>query len=205
MNIDQKMSPEAVEKRKATQRLAEGMEDRLIPHVKACTWPDWVFPEIARLGVNGLQIKDFGGPGLSTLEASSINFELAKIDGSVAMSFLVQNCLGMAVVDALGDDDQRARLLPDLIRLDKTISFGLTEPTNGSDASNLRTTAQKVEGGYRLNGMKRWIGNATFADYIIVWARNEGEDNKVQGFVVLKGSEGLRTEKMHGKIACRMT
>ena len=60
------------------------------------------------------------------------------------MSFLVHNCLGMAVVDALGDDDQRARLLPDLIRFDKTISFGLTEPTNGSDASNLRTTAQKV-------------------------------------------------------------
>ena len=56
-----------------------------------------------------------------------------------------------------------------------------------------------------MNGMKRWIGNATFADYIIVWARNEGEDNKVQGFVVQKGSEGLRTEKMHGKIACRMT
>ena len=100
------------------------------------------------------------------------------------MSFLVHNCLGMAVVDALGDDEQRARLLPDMISLDKTICFGLTEPTNGSDASNLRTTAQKVEGGYRLNGRKRWIGNATFADYIIVWARNEGEDNKVQGFVV---------------------
>lgn len=53
--------------------------------------------------------------------------------------------------------------------------------------------------------MKRWIGNATFADYIIIWARNEEEGNKVQGFVVQKGSEGLRTEKMLGKIACRMT
>ena len=53
--------------------------------------------------------------------------------------------------------------------------------------------------------MKRWIGNATFADYIIVWARNAEEGNKVQGFVVQKGSEGLRTEKMEGKMSCRMT
>ena len=111
----------------------------------------------------------------------------------------------MAVVDALGDDEQRAKLLPDLIALKKTISFGLTEPTNGSDASDLRTTAKTVEGGYRLTGRKRWIGNATFADYIIIWAKNEKENNKVQGFLVTKGSKGLLTEKMEGKLACRMT
>eukprot|EP00354_Favella_ehrenbergii_P008945 CAMPEP_0170463188 /NCGR_PEP_ID=MMETSP0123-20130129/8400_1 /TAXON_ID=182087 /ORGANISM="Favella ehrenbergii, Strain Fehren 1" /LENGTH=130 /DNA_ID=CAMNT_0010728571 /DNA_START=325 /DNA_END=717 /DNA_ORIENTATION=+ len=130
---------------------------------------------------------------------------MAKIDGSVAMSFLVQNCLGMAVVDHLGDDEQRAKMLPDLIALKKSISFGLTEPTNGSDASDLRTVAKVVEGGYRLTGRKRWIGNATFADYIIIWAKNEKEQNKVQGFVVTRGSQGLRTEKMEGKLACRMT
>lgn len=83
----------------------ECMEERLIPYVKAATWPDWVFPQIAKLKINGLMIKDFGGPGMSTLEAGSIIYEIAKIDGSVAMSFLVQNCLGMAVIDALGDDD----------------------------------------------------------------------------------------------------
>ena len=115
----------------------EQMEERFIPHINNATWPDWVFPEIAKLNVNGLQIKDFGGPGMTTLAAGSICFEMAKIDGSVAMSFLVHNCLGMAVVDALGDDEQRARILPDCIKFDKTICFGLTEPTNGSDASNL--------------------------------------------------------------------
>ena len=71
--------------------------------------------------------------------------------------------------------------------LDKTICFGLTEPEKGSDASNLETTAKKVDGGYMINGRKRWIGNATFADYIILWARNAEEGNKVQGFVVQKG------------------
>lgn len=205
MNLDRKMSAIAVEKRKATQKMMDGMEMRLIPHINATTWPDWVFPEIAKLGINGTLMKDFGGPGFNTVEAGSIIFEMAKVDGSVAMSFLVQNCLGMAVVDALGDDTQRAKLLPDLLSLEKTISFGLTEPTNGSDASALLTSATEVEGGYRLNGLKRWIGNATFADYIIVWARNAREKNKVQGFVVTKGSPGLRTVKMEGKLACRMT
>ena len=115
MNIDQKMSSGAVQKRKATQKFMEGIEDRLIPHINATTWPDWVFPELAKLGINGLTCKDFGGPGLSTLEGGSIIFELAKIDGSVAMAFLVQNCLGSSVVNALCDDEQRSRLMPDLV------------------------------------------------------------------------------------------
>ena len=83
---------------------------------------------------------------------------MAKIDGSVAMSFLVQNGLGIAVVDALGDDDQRARILPSLILMEKYISFGLTEPSGGSNASDPLTIARKVPGGYILNGHKRWMG-----------------------------------------------
>jgi len=61
----------------------------------------------------------------------------------------------------------------------KNICFGLTEPNYGSDATSLKTSAKKVEGGYVLNGEKRWIGNATFADYIIIWARNVDEGNKI--------------------------
>ena len=78
--------------------------------------------------------------------------------------------------------------MPDAIALDKICSFGLTEPDNGSDASGLKTTATKVDGGYLINGQKRWIGNATFADYIICWARNTSDNNNVQAFVVTKGS-----------------
>ena len=66
-------------------------------------------------------------------------------------------------------------MLPSLISLDKIASFALTEPENGSDASNLQTSARKVDGGFILNGTKRWIGNGTFADYIIVWARYESK------------------------------
>jgi alkylation response protein AidB-like acyl-CoA dehydrogenase len=71
---------------------------------------------------------------------------------------------------------------------EKHISFGLTEPSNGSDASALMTSAKKVEGGYLINGEKRWIGNATFADYICCWSKNLSDNDKVQGFIVEKGS-----------------
>ena len=79
------------------------------------------------------------------------------------------------------------------MNFDKVLSFALTEPDYGSDATSLKTSARKVEGGYILNGEKRWIGNATWGDYVIVWAKNENEGNKIQGFVVSTKSEGYST------------
>jgi len=117
---------------------------------------------------------------------------------------IVQNCLGLSVVDRLGNEEQKKRILPDCIMLKKYICFGLTEAEHGSDATHLKTTAKKVEGGYVLNGSKRWIGNATFADYIIVWAKNVDEGDKIQGFVVTKGSKGLKTSKIEDKWSLRM-
>jgi len=99
----------------------------------------------------------------------------------------------MSPIDQCGSQEQRERILPDCLKLNKIVCFGLTEPDYGSDATSLKTTATKVEGGYRLNGSKRWIGNATFADYIIIWARNPAEKNNIQGFLVTKGSPGLKT------------
>lgn len=95
-------------------------------------------------------------------------------------------------------------MLPDAMALKKIVSFGLTEPDFGSDATSLQTNAKKVEGGYVLNGCKRWIGNATFAHYIIIWARNVDEGNKIQAFVVEKGSKGLTTKKIENKYALRI-
>ena len=86
----------------------------------------------------------------------------------------------------------------------KIICFGLTEPDYGSDATSLKTTARKVDGGWILNGKKKWIGNATFADYIVIWARNEEKQGKVQGFIVDKGSAGLTTTKIENKYSLRM-
>ena len=113
------------------------------------------------------------------MEAGGIAYEIAKYDASISTFYLVHNAIGTAVVEALGDDEQRGRVLTETINMDKFISFGLSEPNHGSDASSLKTTATKTEGGYILNGSKRWIGNATFADYIVVWAKNADDGNRI--------------------------
>lgn len=110
----------------------------------------------------------------------------------------------MNLVNELGDEEQRKRILTEAVPMKKIMSFGLTEPLNGSDASGLTTFAKKVEGGYLLNGQKRWIGNATWADYICVWARNSSDGDQVQCFVVTKGSKGLKTSKIENKYSFRM-
>ena len=134
----------------------------------------------------------------------AICYEISKIDASIGTFLTVHNSIGMGVVDLLGSEEQRARILPDAIALKKIMSFGLTEPDYGSDATGLKTSAKKVPGGYLITGEKRWIGNGTFADYIIIWARNIEEGNKIQAFVVEKGAKGLKTTKIENKYALRI-
>lgn len=93
-------------------------------------------------------------------------------------------------------------MLPPGVRFEKLYAMGLTEPQNGSDASGLRSKAVKVANGYKLTGEKRWIGNGTVGD-VIVWAQNTNEANKVQAFVVERGSQGFTATKMKGKMALR--
>ena len=90
------------------------------------------------------------------------------------------------------------------MNFEKIFCFGLTEPDNGSDATGLKTTATKTEGGWLLNGTKRWIGNATMGD-VVVWARNTSDGNRIQAFVVEKGSAGFTPTKIEGKMALRVT
>ena len=94
-----------------------------------------------------------------------------------------------------GDQEQRDRWLPAMAAMDKIGAFAMTEPLGGSDvAGGMRTTARRDGDTWVLNGAKKWIGNATFADYVVVWARDD-EDNQVKGFVVEKGTPGLRRRR----------
>jgi alkylation response protein AidB-like acyl-CoA dehydrogenase len=180
------------------------LEKPLMEYVNKTEFPFELVPKLKELGVNGYHIKDHGGPGLSSVEVGAVCYEMAKIDASMFTFLTVHNSIGMAVVDLLGSEEQRARILPDGIAFKKILSFGLTEADYGSDATSLQTTAKKVEGGYVINGSKRWIGNATFADYMIVWAKNVDDNNKIQGFLVEKGSKGLQTKKIDNKYALRI-
>jgi acyl-CoA oxidase len=152
MNLDRFMSAGAIEKRKATAEVMERIRPRLNKHVEETSFPHWIIDELRPLKINGLDMVGYGSPGLATIEAGSICYELAKVDTSVSTFVLVHNGLGMAVIAALGDEEQKQRLLPAGVNFDKIFCFGLTEPQNGSDASNLKATARKVEGGYILNG-----------------------------------------------------
>jgi len=204
MGLDVHLSEKVQAQRKATGAMMDSIEKKLEPHVEAASFPDWIIDHFKPLGINGLSIKDFGAPGMNCVEQGSIIYEIAKRDGSIATFFLVHNAIGMEVIDKLGNKEQRERLLPAGMKFEKIFCFGLTEPLNGSDATGLKTTATKVEGGYALNGQKRWIGNATMGD-VIVWARNTADGNKIQAFVVERGSKGFSPKKMEGKFALRMT
>jgi glutaryl-CoA dehydrogenase len=107
----------------------------------------------------------------------------------------------MTTIDMLGSEEQKQRWLPALARMDKIGAFGLTEPQHGSDVVMLETQARHEGDVYLLNGSKRWIGNASFADLIIIWARDENRE--VGGYVVEKGTPGFRADVMTGKTSKR--
>lgn len=146
--------------------------------------------------------QQYGCQGLSLMSCGMAVVELARVDGSMSTFFLVHSFLAALTIGYLGSEEQKKEFLPGMATFSKIGCWALTEPSHGSDASSLMSTATKVPGGWRLNGKKRWIGNGTFADVVIVWARSS-EDGEIQGFIVRKGNPGLKTYKIENKIALR--
>lgn len=113
--------------------------------------------------------KKYGGQGYSLLTSSHISRSLASIDASFTTTLLVQYGLCAESILLCGTEEQKYRLIPSLASLENMGCFCLTEPQSGSDASDLRTTATKVNGGYSISGSKRWIGNALTSEVFVVW------------------------------------
>jgi glutaryl-CoA dehydrogenase len=164
-------------------------------------FPFELIPKLAELGLAGGTIHGYGCPGLSEVAAGLVAMELARGDGSVCTFFGVHSGLAMQSIALLGSEEQKRRWLPAMARLEKIGAFALTEPKHGSDAVALETRARRDGDHYVLDGAKRWIGNASFADLVIVWARDD--DGKVGGFVVPKGTPGFQASVMSGKTAKR--
>jgi glutaryl-CoA dehydrogenase len=170
-------------------------------------FPFELIPGLAGLGVAGLSIQGYGCPGMSRLAAGLVSTELSRGDGSINTFFGVHSGLVMGAIATLGSEEQKRRWLPPMARLEKIGAFALTEPGHGSDSVSLETAARRDGGEWVLTGEKRWIGNATFADLVIVWAR-DAEDGRVKGFVVEKDEDGAYpkgydTELITGKIGKR--
>jgi glutaryl-CoA dehydrogenase len=172
----------------------------------------WLNAEFPRQIIRPLaDLKLFGMPWAETrpFENSAVfrgwvALELARIDASVATFVGVQNGLAMGSIGVGGDDAQRSEWLPKMASGEVIGAFGLTEPLSGSDsAQGLRTIATRDGDNWVLNGSKRWIGNATFSDVTIIWAKS-AEDGQVKGFIVPTGTPGYTATKIENKQSLRI-
>ncbi|BFU43350.1 acyl-CoA dehydrogenase family protein [Krasilnikovia sp. MM14-A1004] len=157
-------------------------------------------------GLAGLPYEGYGEhrPAVSNLLSGMLAMELTRTDASVATFFGVHNGLAMYSIYSGGSQQQRDRWLPEMAAMDRIGAFAMTEPLGGSDvAGGMRTTAKRDGDTWILNGAKKWIGNATFADYVVVWARDV-DDNAIKGFVVTKGMPGFTAVKLEHKLAFRI-
>ena len=163
-------------------------------------WP--LMRRLAELKLLGEDIEGHGCPGMSPLARGLVNMELHRGDGSLGTFLGVQSGLAMKSIALLGSPEQQERWLPALARLDAVGAFGLTEPRHGSDSVALETAARRDGDGWVLDGAKRWIGNGSIADVVVIWARSD-QDGQVKGFLVERDTPGFTATTMEGKGASR--
>lgn len=199
------------EDRKLLERVRAFMTDNVEPVINdywtRATFPHQLVPGLAELGIAGLQFDGPGCPGRTSLLDGMIAMELARVDPSMQTFMGVHGGLAMGSISICGSPEQQERWLPAMARMELIGAFGLTEPEQGSGiAGGLATTARREGDEWVLDGEKKWIGNASFADLVIIWARDV-EDGQVKGFVVEKGapgSEGMTFDVQRDKIALRV-
>ena len=161
-------------------------------------FPFELVPALGELGiVGGCFEEEYGCAGWNNVVYGLAIAEVARGSGSLATFLHVQSGLAMATIHELGSQEQKQQWLPAMAKCEKIGAFGLTEPEAGSDPGSLTTIAVAKDGGYVLNGEKRWIGNASFADVVVIWARTE--DGRVGGFLVEKGAAGFSAEVLPRK------
>jgi glutaryl-CoA dehydrogenase len=167
-------------------------------------FPHEIIPRLAALNICGVTYEGYGCPHLPFLMEGILAMEMARVDASIATFFGVQSGLCMGSIYLLGSEEQKQEWLPRLQSFKAIGAFGLTEPEVGSGAAGgLTTTAKRQGDSWVLNGQKKWIGNATFADVIVIWARDL-DDGEVKGFLMRKDAAGMDVEKIEDKMALRI-
>lgn len=165
-------------------------------------FPMDLVPKMAEIGLFGPTLPEaYGGLSLGNVAYGLMMQELERGDSGLRSFASVQGALAMYAIYRYGTEAQRMKWLPQMARGEAIGCFGLTEPDAGSDPGSMRTRAQHVDGGYVLNGAKRWITNGTIADVAVVWA-HDGE-GKVGGFLVEKGTKGFSAPEIHTKASMR--
>lgn len=188
------------------RRTRDFVDDEVLPVINGY-WERAEFPwqlikSMAKLGIIGDGIDGYGCPPMSPIASGLVHMELNRGDGSLGTFLGVQAGLAMQSIAMLGSDEQKQRWLHPMAQLEKLGAFALTEPMHGSDAVALETSARRDGDEWILNGSKKWIGNGTIADVVVVWARDTA-DGQVKGFLVEKGTAGYAATRIEGKGSLR--
>ena len=160
-----------------------------------------IMTEMGELGLLGSTIPEkYGCSGVNYVSYGLVAREVERVDSGYRSAMSVQSSLVMHPIYSYGSEAQREKYLPKLATGEWVGCFGLTEPDHGSDPSSMITRADKIDGGYLLNGAKMWITNSPIADLAVVWAKLDG---KIRGFIVERGMKGFETPKIEGKFSLR--
>jgi len=188
------------------RRTRDFVDDEVLPVINGY-WERAEFPwplveALAKLDIVGDGIEGYGCPPMSPIASGLVHLELNRGDGSLGTFLGVQAGLAMQSIAMLGSEEQKQRWLPPMARLEKLGAFALTEPLHGSDSVALETSATREGDEWVINGAKKWIGNGTLADIVVVWAR-DAADGQVKGFLVEKGTPGYDARRIDGKGSLR--
>jgi glutaryl-CoA dehydrogenase len=183
-------------------RVRDFVDQEVIPNAAdywdRAEFPFELVPALGELGmVGGTFEEEYGCAGWNNVSYGLAIAEVARGSGSLATFLHVQSGLAMAAIHELGSEEHKQRWLPAMAKCEKIGAFALTEPDAGSDPGSLTTSAASSDGGYVLNGSKRWIGNASFADVTVIWARDD--EGQVGGFLVEKDTPGYSVEVLPRK------
>ncbi|HKS42243.1 MAG TPA: acyl-CoA dehydrogenase family protein [Blastocatellia bacterium] len=198
------------EQQQIKQSIREFAEAELAPHVsewdEAQHFPVELRPKFAELGIMGVLFpEEYGGQGLGYVEYATIIEELSRVDPSVGLSIAAHNSLGAGHISIAANHEQKEKYLTPLARGDAFAAWGLTEPSSGSDASSMRTTAARRNGGWVINGSKNFITNATFAETTVALAitdRTTGTHG-ISAFIIERGTKGFSVAKKENKLGMR--
>jgi glutaryl-CoA dehydrogenase len=194
------------EEKGVRDRVREFVDREVIP-VAADHWdraqvPFGLLPGLGELGlVGGTLSGEYGCAGWNNVAYGLAIAELARGSGSLATFLHVQSGLAMTAINELGSEEQKRRWLPPMAKCEKIGCFGLTEPEAGSDPGSLGTTAVEKDGGYVLSGEKKWIGNASFSDVAVIWARTD--DGRISGFLIETDNPGFQADVLPRKASQR--
>jgi glutaryl-CoA dehydrogenase len=202
LRIDDELTEDERMVQQTARRYAQ---DQLFPRVLTAyreeRFDRAILDEMGELGLLGPTVpEEYGGAGLGYVAYGAIAREIERVDSGYRSAMSVQSSLVMHPVLAYGSEEQRRKFLPKLARGELVGCFGLTEPDHGSDPGSMRTRAEKVAGGFRLDGAKMWITNSPIADLAVVWAKLDGV---IRGFIVERGTNGFSTPKIEGKLSLR--